>query len=106
MTMVLLPETGESYFCDMDLYEAIKEMRRISAEGGHFSFTFMSYNASAGTSEGIVAVNHARLLKRERIENHKDAEIVEAYINLDTMEPRRFYQPLLMTFNGQKVILQ
>lgn len=90
----------------MDLYEAIKEMRRLSSEGKNFSFTFMSYNSSEGRSDGIIAVHHARLLKRERVENHKDAEIVEAYINLDTMDARRFYQPLLMTFNGEKVTLQ
>lgn len=81
-------------------------MRQLSDEGKDFAFTFMSYNSSAGTSDGIVAVHHARLLKRERIENHKHADFVEAYINLDTMEARRFYQPLLMTFNGVKVTLQ
>ena len=90
----------------MDLYDAIHQMRELSKEGKSFEFSFMSYNSTDGTSDGVVLVHHARLLKRERIENHKDAEIVEAYINLDTMEPRRFYQPLLMTFNGQKVTLK
>lgn len=87
----------------MNLYDAIKEMRRLSSEGISFGFTFMSYNETAGTSDGIVEVRNARLLKRERAEHHRYAEYVEAYLNLDTMEPRRFYQPLLMTFNGQKV---
>lgn len=90
----------------MNLYDAIHEMRRLTAEGRSFSFTFMSYNASAGTSDGIVSVQHARLRKREQSEHHKDADFVEAYLNLDTMEPRRFYQPLLMTFNGEKIELQ
>ncbi len=90
----------------MDLYEAIKEMRRLTAEGKSFSFTFMSYNSSLGKSDGIVAVNHARLRKRECKEHHQDADFVEAYLDLDTMEPRRFYQPLLMTFNGEKVVLK
>ena len=90
----------------MDLYEAIHEMRRLSAEGRSFEFSFMSYNSSKGTSDGVIMVHHGRLLKRESKEHHKHAEFVEAYINLDTMEARRFYQPLLMTFNGQKVTLQ
>lgn len=90
----------------MDLYAAIKEMRRLTEEGRPFGFTFMSYNSTSGTSDGIVTVHHARLLKRECAAHHKDAEFVEAYLNLDTMEPRRFYQPLLMTFNGEKVDLQ
>lgn len=94
------------YLCAMDLYDAIHEMRRLSAEGVPFGFSFMSYNASAGTSDGVVEVRHARLRKRERVEHHRDAEIVEAYLDLDTMQPRRFYQPLLMSFNGEKVVLQ
>ena len=51
-------------------------------------------------------MRRARLLKRERIEHHKHAEIVEAYIDLETMQCRRFYQPLLMFFNGEKVVLR
>ncbi len=90
----------------MNLYEAIREMRRISTEKGVFSFSFMSYNSTAQRSDGVVIVRHARLLKRESIEHHKNAEIVEAFIDLDTMQPKRFYQILLMSFNGQKVILR
>lgn len=81
-------------------------MRRLSDEGRSFSFSFMSYNATTGKSEGIVEVAHARLRKREMREHHRDADIVEAYVNLDTMQDRRFYQPLLMTFNGEPVILK
>lgn len=90
----------------MDVYEAIDRMRRLSAEGQTFSFSFMSCNLSAGTSEGVVNVPHARLRKREKKEFHRHADMVEAYINLDTLECRRFYQPLLMTFNGEKVTLR
>ena len=64
----------------MDLYRAISEMRRLSKENIPFSFVFMSYNSSNKSSEGVVYVRRARLLKRERIEHHKHAEIVEAYI--------------------------
>lgn len=90
----------------MNLYEAIKEMRRISAENGVFSFAFMSYNSTAQRSAGVVNVRRARLLKRESTKHHKNAEIVEAFLDLETMEAKRFYQPLLMSFNGQKVILR
>lgn len=90
----------------MNLYEAIKEMRRISSENGVFCFSFMSYNSTTQRSDGIIHVRHARLLKRESLKHHKNAEIVEAYIDLDTMQCKRFYQPLLMSFNGQKTILQ
>lgn len=90
----------------MDVYEAIKEMRRLSAQNTTFSFSFMSYNATEQRSDGIIYVRRARLLKRETEKHHKYADFVEAYINLDTMQSRRFYQPLLMTFNDNKLTLR
>ena len=90
----------------MDVYDAIKEMRRLSKVGETFSMTFMSCNLSAGKSDGIIHVRKARLLKRPSEKFHKDAEFVERYINLDTGESRYFYQPLLMEFNSNRLILQ
>lgn len=84
----------------MEVYSALAEMRRLSSEKIPFSFSFVSYNSTKGTSKGIVAVANARLGKRERREYHKHADIVESYIDLDTGEQKRFYQPLLLTFNG------
>lgn len=78
-------------------------MRDLSKQELTFSFSFMSYNDSAQRSEGIIEVRHARLRARTQEAHHRNAEIIEEYINIDTGEPRRFYQPLLMTFNGQKV---
>lgn len=90
----------------MDLYEAIKQMRAMSEKGQSFSLSFMSCNISQGRSDGVVNVAHARLRARESIEHNRYAEMMEAYTNLDTMENRHFYQPLLMTFNGEKVTLR
>lgn len=90
----------------MDLYEAIHEMRRLSKLKKTFSFTFMSCNLTDGKSDGIVEVKRARLLKRQSEKYHKNADIVEKYMDLDTMQARQFYQPLLMTFNGIQVTLQ
>ncbi|MBQ9309890.1 MAG: hypothetical protein IJ222_03400 [Bacteroidales bacterium] len=89
----------------MDLYDAIHEMRRLSDLGKPFSFSFMSCNLTEGKSEGRVEVRHAKLLSREHGRYHRDAELVERYLDLDTARPRHFYQPLLMTFNGKKVTL-
>jgi hypothetical protein len=89
----------------MNVFEAITEMRRLSREGGSFSFSFMSYNPTKGTSDGVVYVHRGVLRKRESEDYNRNAELIEAYTDLETGEPRRFYQPLLMTFNGQKLIL-
>lgn len=90
----------------MDLYEAINQMREMTKENKPFSFSFMSCNTTAQESEGVIEVMHARLLRRQSKDYHRDAEMVEKYLDLDTMQARQFYQPLLMTFNGEKVTLQ
>lgn len=87
----------------MKLYDAINEMRRLSREGKPFSFSFMSYNSSKGTSDGVVYVRQGRMMMRERLDFNQNAEQQERYMDLDTMQPRRFWHPLLMTFNGEKV---
>lgn len=87
----------------MKLYEAIDEMRRLSKEGIPFSFTYMSYNSTKGTSDGIVHVQQARLVKRESEQFNKFAEDQERYYNLTTGEVRRFWHPLLMFLNGETV---
>ena len=89
----------------MNVYEALTEMRRLSEEDRSFSFSFMSYNPTKGTSDGIVYVRRGVLRHRETKEHNKNADIIEGYTDLETGEPRRFYQPLRMTFNGQKLIL-
>lgn len=89
----------------MNTWDAIAEMRRLSKEGKSFSFAFMSCDLARRQSQGIVEVAHARFLSREMGTKYEDADIIERYINLDTMEARRFYQPLLMAFNGESVEL-
>ena len=92
-------------FASVKLYDAIHEMRRLTREGVPFSITYMSYNSTKGTSDGIITVRSAKLRKRESREDNRNAEDQEAYLNLDTNEPRRFWHPLLMEFNGEKVTL-
>ncbi len=94
---------AEGKFAIVIIWDAIAQMRERSGRGESFSFAFMSCNRTEGSSEGIVEVRHGRLLSREDTRHHKDADIVERYINLDTMQVRHFYQPLLMIYNGEKI---
>ncbi len=87
----------------MKLYDAIAEMRRLSRDGIPFSFTYMSYNSSRGTTDGIVHVQQARLVQREDEKHNRYAEDQERYYNLTTGEVRRFWHPLLMFLNGETV---
>ncbi len=103
--IVLLPPQTPAYISIMNTYSAIDKMREISQRGGEFSFSFMSFSETTGKSEGVSDVSRSRLRARPAIEQNKNAEIMEAYTDLDTGEARQFYQPLLMMFNGQKVDL-
>lgn len=87
----------------MELYAAIREMRHLTKAGETFSFTFMSYDRTRGRSEGIITVHRARLRSRGHERYNQHAELQEEYLDLDTNEPRRFWHPCLMTFNGQRV---
>lgn len=102
---VLYWGAAKAYLCAMNVYEAIEKMRKLSAAGESFSFTFMSYNSSAGKSDGVVEVRHGILRARQSADYNKNAEYMESYIDLDTGEYRQFWQPLLMTFEGEKTIL-
>lgn len=102
---VLYWGAAKAYLCAMNVYEAIEKMRKLSAAGESFSFTFMSYNSSAGESDGVVEVRHGMLRTRQSADYNKNAEYMESYIDLDTGEYRQFWQPLLMTFEGEKTIL-
>ncbi len=87
----------------MELYAAIREMRRLSKNGESFSFTFMGYDRTRGRTGGIVNVHRARLRNRGKEQYNQHAELQEEYLDLDTNEPRRFWHPCLMAFNGQRV---
>lgn len=89
----------------MTVYQAINEMRRLSAAEKSFAFSFMSYSESKQTSSGIIEVRNARLKRRTVEADFLNAEMIEEYVDLDTLDHRRFYQPALMTFNGQRLIL-
>ena len=90
----------------MTVYEAIKEMRRLTAAGAFFSFSFMSYSRDRQKSEGIVEVRKAKLRKRGDKKYNQFAEIMEEYLEVDTNQPKHFYHPALLTFNGQKLTLK
>lgn len=89
----------------MDVYDAIKKMRALSAQGVPFSFSFMSYSEDRQQSAGIVEVAKAKLRGRPSKKHNKNAEFMENYLDLDTNEPRHFYHPLLLSFNGENLEL-
>jgi hypothetical protein len=84
----------------MDVYEAIRRMRKLSDAGKSFSVAFMSYSAERGKSHGVVEISRCLLRKQSTVEQNKYAEIMLNYYDLDANKNGRMYQPLLLEFNG------
>ncbi len=89
----------------IQVYDAIKEMQRISAAGGEFSFSFVKYNRQTGKGGDIARISRARLRKKtpNDLIEHSDYKLF--FTDLDANVPRNCWQILILEFNGQKCIL-
>lgn len=92
----------------IDLYTAIAEMRKLSAEGISFSFAFMSYNRDRQNSHGMVYVKSAQLRPAAKGDDIAFADYKLFYTDLeaDGNQNRNCWQPSLMYFNSKKIILK
>lgn len=84
------------------LYDALKRMRTLTKLGIPFSFTFLSFNATNGTTDGFKTITKAQLRKGYRDDQSDKADILIGYVNAHDGN-RWFYLPLLMKFNGYTV---
>jgi hypothetical protein len=89
----------------IDLYEAIKQMRKLSQEDKSFSFVHATWNRDTCTTNGIRAVNSARLRPAAGGDDLSNADYKLFYFDEDLHEPRICWQMLIMYFNGIKVVL-
>ena len=88
------------------LYEAIHEMRRISANGEYFSFSFASYNRKLKSTHGLIHVKRAKLRPAAKGDDIANADYKLFYFDDFFQENRVCWQPLLMFFNGKQILLQ
>jgi len=84
------------------LYDALKRMRKLTDLGIPFTFSFLSYNDTSGTTDGFKDVTNAQLRKGYRDDQSDKADILIGYVNAHDGK-RWFYLPLLMKFNGYTV---
>lgn len=88
---------------EIDLYEVIRTMRAMSKRSERFSFSFMSYKRDSVKTDGIVNVNSAIL--RPSPSSPSEIEDIMLFYLDDDNNPKRCYQPALMTFEGKKIKL-
>lgn len=85
----------------MTVYEAIHQMRQLTAKGQPFALSFMSYSMQRHESHGEVTVEHALLVKNEKKEDDSLNIFMLTFTDQDTGEAKHFWQPLLMSFNHE-----
>ena len=83
------------------LFQAVQEMRKQSALGKPFGFTYMSYSEASSQSNGVKQVNRAVL--RKAAEGNDE---LLTYFDLDAQQNRQCHQVLLMSYNNQHIILE
>lgn len=88
---------------EINVYDAIKVMRRLSAENFPFSFSFISCDRSRRSSRGLVNISNGILTKGLPKSKSKHAMNLIAYEDTETGERKHFWLPLLMTFNNYKI---
>ena len=89
----------------IDLYEALRRMHVLTEQGKTFSLSFMSYSLSRRKSEGYITVEHAKLRPGNRKERTMYNDYLLNYTDMDTLEHKTCWIPLLMEFNGQEISL-
>jgi hypothetical protein len=88
---------------EIPLYEAIKQMRSLTAAGAHFSFTHATYNRDRRSTEGIRVVKKAILRPAAKGDDIANSDHKLFYFDEEIRKPRNCWQILIMYFNGKKV---
>ena len=88
---------------EINLYDGIKLMRKLSKENFIFSFSYISCDRTRGTSSGYKKVEKALLSAGLPSKKSKHAKNLIAFENLETGEKKHFWLPLLMTVNRLKI---
>jgi len=89
----------------IQLYDAIKEMRRLSQQDKSFSFVHATWNRDTCTTNGFRTVNNAHLRPAAKGDDLANADFKLFYFDEDLKEPRNCWQMLILYFNGKRVYL-
>jgi hypothetical protein len=89
--------------CEINVWDAIREMREITGQGGMFSMAFMSYDPGRGKSDGVVMISKARLRNSTPKEQNRNTHHMLNFLDVERNVPRQMYLITLMEFNGKKI---
>lgn len=89
----------------IDVYEAIEQMKRISLAGGVFSFKFRKWNRATRSGGDVVTVNAARIRPKASDEKIEYSSYKLYFTDTETGLARVCWQPLIIEFNGRRTVL-
>lgn len=89
----------------IDVYKAIEDMKRISAEGGTFSIRFRKWNRDTRRGGDMAHVAHARIRPKASDEKVTNASYKLFITDTDTGRALNCWQCLIMEFNGVRTVL-
>lgn len=87
------------------LFDAIDEMRKISAVGGTFSFKFRKWDRQRRTGGEAVKINNARVRPAASDEKIENASHKLFFTDTDTGRAMVCWQPLIIEFNEKQIML-
>ena len=90
---------------EINLYEAIKQMRELSSKDQSFSFAHATYNIDKDETKGIRYVANAHLRSAAKGDDVSNADEKLFYYDEDLREPRNCWQILIMFFKDKKCVL-
>ena len=90
---------------EIHIWHAIHLMRELTAKGEMFSFSFATYNRQTRSCSGMRAVQRAYLRPAAKTDDIAHADQKLFFFDDVEQKPRVCWQPLIMFFNGFKVIL-
>ena len=89
----------------ISLFQAIKQMREISAGGGTFAFEHSTWDMDRRKCNGFRQVRNAHLRPSAREDDVRNSDHKLFYLDIDTNQPRNCWQILLLSFNNQRIVV-
>ena len=87
----------------IELWDAIQEMRRLSAEGETFSMKFRKWNRHTQSGGELVTINAARVRPQAWEESVSKADHKLFFTDTETGRALVCWQILIMEFNGMEI---
>lgn len=105
LTLLIRDQAMAASKTPIDVFLAIEEMKRISREGGTFSFRFRKWNRATRSGGDVVTVNAAVIRPKASDEKIEYSSYKLFYTDTDTGLARVCWQPLIIEFNGRRTVL-